>query len=65
MVPHLPKDVDFGFDWSIDIDDLVDAMRFVHQDATEAKGSRKDRTRAFRTFTWEKTIDRIEEVLNA
>lgn len=65
MVPHSPKDVDFGFDWSIDIDDLVDAMRFVHQDATEAKIRGKIAQERSSMFTWEKTIDRIEEVLNA
>ncbi len=65
MVPHSKTDADFGFDWEIDIDDLVDAMRFVHQDATEAKIRGKIAQERSRMFTWEKTIDRIEEVMNA
>lgn len=65
MVPHSKTDADFGFDWEIDIDDLVDAMRFVHQDPAEAWSRSLTAGVMAKTMTWDRTVDAIEEVLNA
>jgi glycosyltransferase involved in cell wall biosynthesis len=64
MVPHSKTDAEFGFDWEIDIDDLVDAMRFVHQDKREVGFRGIMSWMSAREMTWDKTVDQIEEVLN-
>jgi glycosyltransferase involved in cell wall biosynthesis len=65
MVPHSKSDSEFGFDWEIDIDDLVDAMRFVHQDERETRMRGISAWKRAAMFSLERTVDRIEEVLNA
>lgn len=65
MTPHAQKEAEFGFDWEIDIDDLVDSMRFVHQDETEARSRGIAAGVMSAIMTWDRTVDRIEEVLNA
>ncbi len=63
MIPHSNTEAEFGFDWEIDIDDLVDAMRFVHQDSAEV-----DMRGAFSIcsgfMSWDETINKIEKVLS-
>lgn len=65
MVPHSKTDSEFGFDWEIDIDDLVDAMRFVHQDKREVEWRGTVSGLSASEMTWDKTTDQIEKVLNA
>ncbi len=57
--------LEFGYDWEIDKDDLVDAMRLVYHDRKEAEMRGKIALHHARQMTWDETVLGLLEVVNA